>query len=573
MTYTESEIIEKIPTGIVALDSLLQGGLSKQRIAVIIGDIGTGKSVLCMQIARGAIQEGISSLYVVFEEAAQDVIANIKSFEWDLAEHLGEMVHVVEAKVEDDVFDSDAFDISGLLATVEARITNTGAKLVILDGLDALLQCLDSGRKILRELFRLRRWVTRQAVTIIVTAKEMPNDFDYSRNFGFIPFEADCVIRLSHARSDRVFVRRLRVVKHRGSVCFGTDLPFIIDRNGLDLAYTGTHRLDYGAVADDRVSTGVGELDDIIGGGYLRGSTTLISGAPGTAKTTLGIAFVLAACLRGEASAYFSFDESAQQIIRNMRSVGFDLQPHVDSGLLVMVGLRSSGADAHHHLISMQHVLIKNRPKMVVVDPISALQKAGGEVLAAEVMERLLEITHQMGITTLLTSLLEDPARAADASASGVSTIADTWISLTYHVSGGERNRALSIIKSRGTAHLHEVRELTLSAEGPHLTAAYRSAGEILMGAARIAVEQKEQHDAAKRKMAHDLLTSEARTAIEKIRDQIEMLTCELKRRSVRLQLLENQFDQEEQQQAQSRSQISAIRASASVDLSTESKE
>ena len=473
--------VRKLATGIAGLDSLLGGGLPDGRMTLVMGDAGAGKSVLCMQLLKQAAERQQPGLIVGFEETAREMVENLASFNWDLAPHVGSTLHLMEAEVGDEYFQADDFEISGLLAAVEAKVSQTGARWVVFDGIDALLRALGDRSTALRELLRLRRWVSGLEVAAIVTAKERESAGEETEEFGLMPFMADCVVRLRHTVREQVFVRKLRVLKYRGGPGTGAEAPFVIDDDGISVAYRESRRLDH-EVFTERVSTGIDRLDTLVGGGYIRGSSILVSGAPGTAKTTLGGALASAACKRGEPVLLISFDESGVQIIRNMRSVGIELEPHVASGHLHLDGFRASAVSAEDHLLEIQRLIRNFRPRFLVMDPVSALAKAGGRQMAADVTERLLDLAKSLGITVLMTSLLEDLEPEHEGTDSHVSTIADTWIALSYNVRGGERNRALTVVKARGTEHSNQVRELRLGAAGPTLVDVYTAGGDVAHG-------------------------------------------------------------------------------------------
>lgn len=538
MSDSTSTTISKLPTGIEGLDRLLRGGLPDRRMTLVTGGAGAGKSVLSMQILLSAARDGKPGVVVGFEETPQEMLENLTSFEWDLLPNLERDVHLMEAAVGDDFFAAGDFDIAGLLAGVESKVTATGARWVLFDGLDALLRALGNPQTALRELLRLRRWIAKQEVATLVTAKtDEDSGGHYARDFGFLPFVADCVIRLMHTMSENVFVRTMRVIKYRGGPSAGAEVPFVIDGHGIGVAYNEGRRLEH-EVSEARVSSGIPRLDNLIGGGYLCGSSILVSGAPGTAKTTLAVALAQAACRRGEKALFASFDESAVQITRNMRSIGFELDPYQRSGLLHMEGFRASGISAEDHLLEIEALLQAHKPDFLLVDPISAIKKAGGDRLAADVTERLLDRAKSRGITVLMTSLLENAAPEQEGTNSHISTIADTWIALSYNVRAGERNRALTIVKARGTEHSNQVRELTLSADGLTLSDIYTASGEVLMGTARIEREAQEQRERFQRKAENARAQEIAEREIAEGEERIRALSRELEARRQYLESL-----------------------------------
>jgi circadian clock protein KaiC len=250
------------------------------------------------------------------------------------------------------------------------------------------------------------------------------------------------------------------------------------------------------AGSNRRVSSGVQRLDAVLGGGYFADSSVLITGVPGTAKTTLSGAFLEAACRRGERALFVNFDTDSAQVVRNLASVNIRLQRFVANGRLRVVAARSVSTSAEIHLMNIKGLAREQGARCVVVDPVSALSKTGNALTAHGVAERLLDWAKTEGITLLCTSLLDKARPEMEATPLPISTIADTWIHLGYVIHAGERNRSLSVIKSRGTWHSNQVRELVLSDAGVTLTDAYTAGGEVLMGTLRW---EKERAEAAAR--------------------------------------------------------------------------
>lgn len=552
--------IEKRPTGIEGLDLLLHGGLPARRLTLLLGSAGTGKSMISLQALYNAARAGTPGLVVCFEETPSEILENVGDFDWDMGDCVERTLHFMEAHVGDDFFAAGDFDITGLLAAVASKVAATGAQWVVFDGLDALLRALGGHRAGLRELLRLRRWIGEQGVATIVTAKsDEPDSGAYGSEFGFLPFVADCVVRLSHDVVEGVFVRSIRVSKHRGGPSAGAQVPFVIDRRGIAVAYSEGRRLDH-QVSEMRLSTGVSRLDHLIGGGYLRASSVLVSGAPGTAKTTLAAALAQAACAHGEKALFVSFDESAAQIVRNMRSVGIDLGAHQQSGLLRVEGFRAHGFSAEDHLLEIEALMQAHRPAVLLIDPVSALAKAGGHRLAAGVTERLLDRAKSLGVTVLMTSLLADLSPDHEGTASHVSTIADTWIALSYNVHGGERNRAITIIKARGTQHSNQVRELRLTAHGPTLTDVYTAGGEVLMGTARLEREAQVQRARERREIDYELQRNREAAEIDELAERINALTRQLETRRRRLEALRANYTKHERSREDEASRVRQAR-------------
>ena len=496
-------------TGIHGFDELTDGGLPGGRITVVLGSAGAGKTVFSLQTLVNAAARGEAGVFVAFEEDTRRIRENAASFGWNLESLEQKRLLFVDAYVSPTETVAGDFDLGGILAQVAEQASAIGATRVVFDGIDVLLSLLDTPGAARRELFRIFEWLAAQDLTCIVTAKAEGSDPLAAPQYGHLPFMADCVVLLQHTLRERVSVRGVRVVKYRGSGFSENEYPVVITSRGIEVATYGRAELAH-PVSRERISTGVERLDTMLDGGYFRGSSILLTGAPGVAKTTLAAAFSHASCARGERVLFLSFDEPAEQIVRNMASVGLDLAAWRDAGLLDIWSLRSEARGVEEHLIEIRRRVESFEPAALVVDPLSALARAGGEVAAVDGSLRLLDFAKARGVTVLCTSLQEGSDPLAETSSLQVSTIADTWFHLSYHVAGGERNRALTVVKSRGMAHSNQVREMVLGAGGITLADVYSAGGEVLMGTARWEREEDERRRARLAASAAEEQVSEA---------------------------------------------------------------
>jgi circadian clock protein KaiC len=476
--------ITKVMTGIPGFDEISGGGLPRGRLTAIIGAAGAGKTVFALQtLANRLLNLGEPCIFVTFEEPIDRIRSNVASFDWR-ADALDESRFVfIDARIPEDAVVTGAFDLEGLLAGLTALRDEMGACNIVFDGIDMLLSSLHDERLERQELLRLDSWIRRTEISAIVTVKSFgAGDRDQIRA-DFLQYMTDCLIILGETVTVTGSSRAIRIAKYRGSGFAANPVPVVIGASGIDvIAFKGA-RIAY-PMFSDRVSSGVGRLDALLNGGYLRGSSTLISGSPGTSKTSLGASFASAACARGDRALLISFDESVAQIIANMTSIGIGLAPYVDSGLLTIASFLSSGRSPEEHFIEIRNLMDARKPDCLVIDPISALPKADYP-FSAMICENLLDTAKSLGITVLCTSLLDQAVGNAELSESQISTIADTWLHVSYVARDGERNRALTIIKSRGTGHSNQVRELILGASGIDLVDVYVAEGEVLMGSAR----------------------------------------------------------------------------------------
>jgi circadian clock protein KaiC len=510
----------KAATGIVGLDVATRGGLPRGRATLVDGAAGSGKTVLALQsLVNGARRFDEPGIFVAFEENSRRIIANADSFGWDLATLEREALFFLDAQQDPNQMQSGGFDIGGLLAILDSRVKAMGAKRVVFDGIDVILALLDGPQAVKREVYRLHGWLLDRGLTVLITAKSPSGQSGAPSTdlLELLQFMVDCSVSLSHDIIDGVSLRGLRIAKYRGSAFEENATPLVIGPSGMDVASVSNDDHARAPVTLERVSSGIERLDTMLGGGYYRGAGVLLTGSPGTAKTTLAGGFADAACRRGEKTLFVSFDSFEDELIRNLTSVGIDLSPHVTSGILRAISPRAISGSAEIHLMRIKEEAKKYGARCVVVDPISALLSSNSHNVSHSVAERLIDWAKETGITLVCSSLLDHTLPRMEGTPLQVSAIADTWIHLSYIVQAGERNRALSIVKSRGTEHSNQVRELVLSSAGVTLTDVYTAGGEVLMGTLRWAKEREEQ-----------LAGEERSTTADRRRLQLEVEEAEL---------------------------------------------
>ncbi len=487
----------KAPTGIEGFDQITHGGLPRGRTTLLGGGPGSGKTLFALRFlvygARDCQEPGI---FVAFEETSKRVIGNAAVFGWDLPALQRKQLFFLDAQPSPDLVQSGSFDLSGLLAALGAQAKTMGARRIVFDAIDVVLELLPDQAAKRREIYRLHEWLLARELTGLITAKSGGEEasIGYEPPAHFMQFMVDCAVTLNHRVTLGVSQRNLRVLKYRGAEFDENEAPFVIGKNGFDVAITRTLGRNDANVTQERVSSGVKRLDTMLGGGYYRGASVLITGFPGTAKTTLSGAFAEMACRRGERTMFFSFDSDGTEVIRNLASVGIRLDRFVRSGLLRMVSARTISGSAETLLVRIKTLAREHQARCLVIDPVSTLAKVGNELTAHGVAERLIDWSKADGTTLVCTSLLDElNGQAEGGTPLQISTIADTWIHLNYLVQAGERNRGLSIIKSRGTAHSNQVRELILSDAGVTLADIYTAGGEVLMGTLRWEKESAER--------------------------------------------------------------------------------
>ncbi len=477
--------MEKLSTGILGFDDITNGGLPSGRITLLMGGPGCGKTVLAIQMLAGAAgRDGTPGIFVAFEEAALQVAASAESFGWGVKRLMKKKLFFLDARMRADVVKSGVFDVTALLAGLEVVVREMEAKLVVFDAIDVLLSLLDDPAAETRELYRIHEWLDHNQLTGIITTKVEENQPAGAQRYGFMPFMADCAILLSQRVTDRIAGRSIRVVKYRGSPHVLNEVPFVIGPAGFEVGSSnGVHPEPQ--PFDERVSSGVDRLDDMLDGGLYRGTNVLITGSSGSGKSTLAGAFLSAACNRAERALFISFDENARDIVRDLATVNIHLTPHLENGLLKMQAFRTESASSEEHYMRMKRLIVEQRPVCVAIDPISALARVGGGLAARAVAERLIYLCRNEGITAFFTSLSEGVDSSVETTPLHVSTLADSWMQITYELLDGERNRALSIIKSRGSKHSNQIRELLFGKDGVTLADPYTANGQVLMGKLR----------------------------------------------------------------------------------------
>ncbi len=481
--------LPKAKTGIQGLDEITRGGFPQGRPTLICGSAGAGKTLLAMEfLVRGALEHDEPGVFMAFEESAEDLAQNVRSLGFDLntlveqKKLVVDYVHIDRGEIDE----TGDYDLEGLFIRLQCAIESIGAKRVVLDTIENLFSGLDNEGILRAELRRLFRWLKDRGMTAIITAER--GEGALTRH-GLEEYVSDCVILLDHRVVDQISIRRLRVVKYRGTGHGTNEYPFLIDEQGFSVLPVTSLGLDH-AVSDDRISTGIPALDEMVGGkGFYRGSTVLVSGAAGTGKTSLSAYLIDAACRRGERCLYFSFEESPGQLIRNMRSIGLDLQEWVDKGLLKFHSSRPTLQGLEMHLVTIHKLIDNFKPKVVVLDPISSLAEAGNHRDAHMMLIRLIDFLKLRGITGFFTDLTT-AGQALEKTDVQISSLVDVWLLIRHIETGVTRTRALYVLKSRGMAHSNELRTFRLTDRGFDL-------GQSMLDPAAMEIEKLPQESAA----------------------------------------------------------------------------
>ncbi|MEF3275520.1 MAG: circadian clock protein KaiC [Chloroflexus sp.] len=485
--------LPKAPTGIRGFDEITGGGLPRGRSTLICGGPGCGKTLFAFEaLARGAALYGEPGLFISFEESPDDLRRNMAGIAIDVAdlERRGLLLIEQIALEKGEIAEVGEYDLEGLFIRLGLLIDRIGAKRIALDTIETLFNTFGNQTILRSELQRLVRWLRQRDITAIVTAERSGPGLS---RYGVEEFVADCVILLDYRITEHVLTRSARIVKYRDSAHGVNEYPFTIGPNGIIMMPITSLHLSY-PVSTERLSSGFPDLDQLLeGGGYYRGSRILISGPTGSGKTSLGALFVAAACARSEPAIFFAFEESVDQVVRNIRSIGIDLQPWCDQGLLRIVSSRPALAGLETHLVTMLDTVERSGVRIVVIDPITGFHTIGRPVDITAMLFRLFDGLSALGVTTLATSLLDasiDPIQ----SEVNISSLVDTWIVLRHHESYGKRKRSLLVLKSRGMRHSNQVRELVMDKHGLALVDIYTDDDTILADTTRVAEQVYEQH-------------------------------------------------------------------------------
>ena len=560
--------IAKCPTGIKGLDEISGGGLPRGRPTLVCGGAGCGKTLLGMEfVVRGAVTYSEPGVFMSFEETSEELAKNVASLGFDLADLEKQkllaldFVYIERREIEE----TGEYDLEGLFIRLGHAIDSMGAKRVVLDTVEALFSGFPNELIIRAEMRRLFRWLKDKGVTAIITGERGEGTLT---RYGIEEYVSDAVIVLDHRVVGQSATRRMRFVKYRGSLHGSDEYPFLIDETGFSVLPVTSLGLDY-AVSRERITSGIPRLDYMLGGqGYFRGSSVLLSGTAGSGKSSLAAYFADATCRRGERCLYLAFEESQDQIIRNMSSIGLDLAPWVDKGLLKFHATRPTFYGLEMHLAIIHKLTNEFQPRAVIMDPITNLTIVASNEEVKSVLMRLGDFFKNRKITSFFTNLTH-PDQLEETS-TGVSSLMDVWLLVLNVESYGERNRVFHILKSRGMAHSNQLQEFLITDSGIDLVDAYVGPGGVLTGSARVQQEAQEKAAAlaAQEELEHRRCVLDRKRQI--MEAQVAALQAEISAEEEELQALKGKSKLQQKIAAEERERLAAARKADSPEFKEE---
>lgn len=564
-----STILPKTPTGIEGFDEITLGGLPKGRPTLVAGNAGCGKTLFGMEfLARGALQFDEPGVMMSFEESAEELVKNFSSLGFKVDNLIArKKLHIEFVAVErSEIEETGEYDLEGLFVRLDYAIKTIKAKRVVLDTIEAIFSGIPNEVIVRAELRRLFRWLKSRGVTAVITGEK---GIQTITRHGLEEYVADCVILLDHTVFKGIATRKLRVVKYRGSLHGSDEFPFLIQETGMSVMPITSPNLEH-TVSKERISSGIERLDFMLGGkGFYRGSIVLVSGTAGTGKTTLAAHFAAAACRRNEKALFFAFEESGNQIIRNMQSAGIDLEPHIANGVLKVHAARPTAFGLERHLTTMHTMITGFKPKVIIVDPISNLIATGAVSEVKSMLIRLIDFIKINHITVLFTDLVS--GEFSEGTDVGVSSLMDTWILVKTLENNGERNRGLYVLKARGLKHSNQIREFIITPKGVNLVDAYSGSDGVLTGTARAAQEERDNASRNLRNQETERKHRELKRKKQMLEAEIALLKSKYESEEEEIQRAIEQEAAEEEELASQRQRMVAFRSS-DKEISSEHK-
>jgi circadian clock protein KaiC len=559
---TRAERLEKAYTGIAGFDEVTNGGVPKGRPTIVCGGPGCGKTMFAVEfLVRGATEYDEPGVLMTFEETSEEMTKNVASLGFDLKGLAARKKLVLEyVRIEPaEIHETGEYDLEGLFIRLQHAVDRIGAKRVVLDTVEAIFSGFGNTGLLRAEIRRLFRWLKDRGLTTVVTAEKGEGSLT---RYGLEEYVSDCVIFLDHRLTEQISTRRMRVVKYRGGSHIADEIPFLIDQQGFSVLPSSSMKLDH-AASNERVSSGVKDLDDMLEGkGFYRGSSVLVSGTAGSGKSTLAAHFALQTCRGGERCLYVAFEESPEQAMRNMRSVGLDLAKQVRRGLLRFEAWRPTQSGLEMHLLRIHKLVEEHKPAAVIIDPLTSLMVGNTNQLHAMLM-RLIDFLKTRQITGFFTALTSGRNKEIEETDVGISSLIDTWIFARDLEVNGERNRCIYVLKSRGMANSNQVREFLMSKDGIRLLPVYVGSGKVLTGSARLSQEAHERAEDVLRQQTQEGRRRALDGKRKALEAQIEALRSEFKQEEARVALVTQQEEQRERDLSQDMLEMVSFRGGA----------
>jgi len=558
---SSSQGIRKSPTGIDGFDDLTLGGVPTGRPALVCGSAGCGKTLFATTfLIHGARDYGEPGVFVTFEERPRDIVDNVASLGFALDKLVADKKIAFEYVALDrsELEEAGDYDLEGLFLRLEAAIDSVGAKRVVLDTIESLFSVFSNEAILRAEIRRLFDWLKDKGMTTVITAER--GDGTLTRQ-GLEEYVSDCVILLDHRVQNQISTRRLRIVKYRGTAHGTNEYPFLIDQDGFSVLPVSSLGLNH-KVFEDRISSGIADLDNMLaGGGFHRASSILVAGVAGSGKSIVAASFAEAACAAGERALYFSFEESVDQSVRNMKSVGIDIGRWIKSDKLRYIATRPTFYSLEMHLAVVLREVTKFNPSLVVLDPISAFFESGDPMEIQSMLLRVIDFLKGRGVTAVFTHLMHGQDGNVQTE-SGLSSLMDAWVLLLNREVNGEFNRELYLLKARGTAHSNQVREFIMSDDGLKLVPPYLGENGALTGSARKNEEARLRRTEMQRKA--DVLRAQQQIQQKRRRAkaQIEALQAELDADEIGLKAMTQDEEDYLRQAADDKSEMERSRKS-----------
>src|SRR6266404_1957555 len=542
--------LEKSPTGIAGFDEVTNGGVPKGRPTIVCGGPGCGKTMFAAEfLVRGAIEFNEPGVLMTFEETSEEMSKNVASLGFDLKKLTAKKKMVLEyVRIEPaEIQETGEYDLEGLFIRLQRAVKSIGAKRVVLDTVEAIFSGFSNTGMLRAEIRRLFRWLKDHGLTTVVTAEKGEGSLT---RYGLEEYVSDCVIFLDHRVTDQISTRRMRVVKYRGASHVADEIPFLIDERGFSVLPISSMKLDH-KVSNERVSSGVKDLDDMLEGkGFYRGSSILVSGTAGAGKSSMAAHFAQETCRNGERCLSVALEESPAQAMRNMRSIGIDLEKHVRKGLLRFEAWRPTQSGLEMHLLHIHKLAQQHKPAAVIIDPLTSLMVSSTDQLRSMLM-RLIDFLKTQQITGFFAALTSGQNKEIEESDVGISSLIDTWIFTRDVELNGERNRCIHVLKSRGMANSNQIREFLMSKDGIRLVPVYVGSGAVLTGSARATQEARERAESLLRQQTAEeqqRVLSDKRKALDA---QIAELRSQFAQEEARVTLVRDQEEQRERELSQ----------------------